>query len=241
MIHKPHYKTILLSHEGKILIWAFVLFFIFLGMLGYAFAKDIVLGQTLLSVFVAHIFGGRAAGVGLCIAFGMSFTMTIVYNMFLEVLIVFFCFSLFLISLNHYLNIRFIDRALLKAEKNAHKYQNVIAKYGLVGVFVFVLTPLPFTGPVVGSFIGHFLKFNLKKNFLTVFSGTLLAIVLWTFFFDFLSAHIGKIQWVFAIVIIMALVFFIQNIVGWFSKSNDEDSTGTNSGDPSSHAPKEGR
>jgi uncharacterized membrane protein len=218
MIKKPHYKTILISAEGKILIWSFVLFFILLGILGFAFAKDIVLGETLVGAFFAHIFGGRAAGVGLCIAFGMSFTMTIVYNMFLEVLIVFFCFALFLISLNHYLNIRFIDRALLKAEKNAHKYEHVISKYGLVGVFVFVLTPLPFTGPVVGSFIGHFLKFSLKKNFLTVFSGTLLAIILWTLFFDFLSAYIAEIQWIFAIVIIMALAFFMQNISGWFSK-----------------------
>ncbi len=226
MIHKPHYKTILLSNEGKILIWAFVLFFIFLGMLGYAFAQDIVLGETLLGVFIAHIFGGRAAGVGLCIAFGMSLSMTILYNMFLEVLIVFFCFSLFLISINHYLNIKFLDRALRKAEKNAHKYEHVIAKYGVVGIFFFVLTPLFFTGPVVGSYLGHFLKFSVKKNFLTVFSGTLLAIVLWTLFFDFLSAHIGKIQWVFAIVIFMVLVFFIQNVVGWFSKSKDEDSTG---------------
>ena len=226
MIHRPHFKTVLLSREGKILIWAFLLFFILLGILGYAFAKDIVLGETLLGVFFAHLFGGRAAGVGLCIAFGMNLSMTIIYNMFLEVVIVFFCFSFFLISINHYLNIKFLDRALRNAEKNAHKYEHVIAKYGALGIFLFVLTPLFFTGPVVGSYLGHFLKFSLKKNLLTVFSGTLLAIVLWTFFFDFLSVHIGKIQWVFAIVLIMVLVFFIQNIIGWFSKNNDEESSG---------------
>jgi uncharacterized membrane protein len=218
MIKKPHYKTVLLSQEGKILIASCALFFILLGILGYAFARDIVLGETLLSAFFAHIFGGRAAGVGLCIAFGLSFSITILYNMFLEVLIVFLCFSLFLISINHYLNIRFIDRALQKAEKKAHKYEHIIARYGLIGIFLFVMTPLPFTGPVVGSFIGHFLKFSLKKNFLTVFSGTFFAIVVWTLFFDFLSTHIAEIQWIFAIVIIMALAFFMQNMIGWFSK-----------------------
>jgi uncharacterized membrane protein len=218
MIKKPHYKTVLLSQEGKILIWSFAFFFILLGLLGYAFARDMVLGETLLGAFFAHIFGGRAAGVGMCIAFGLNLSMTILYNMFLEVLIVFFCFSLFLISINHYLNIRIIDRALRKAENNAHKYEHIIARYGVIGIFLFVMTPLPFTGPVVGSFIGHFLKISLKKNFATVFSGTLFAIILWTIFFDFLSAHIAEIQWIFALVIIMILAFVIQNMIGWFSK-----------------------
>ncbi len=218
ILHKPHYKTVLLSQEGQILMQAFVLFFILLGIFGYAFAMDIVLGETLLGAFFAHLFGGRAAGVGLCIAFDLGPWITILYNMFLEILIVFFSFSLFLISINHYLNIRLLDNAIKNAERNAHKYEHVIAKYGWIGVFLFVMFPLPMTGPVVGSIIGHFLKFSLKKNFLTVFSGTLLAIVLWTFFFDFLNSQITKIQWIIGIILIIVVAIFSQHIIGLFSK-----------------------
>jgi uncharacterized membrane protein len=176
------------------------------------------LGETLLGAFVAHAFGGRAAGVGLCIALGINLPITVLYNLFLEILIVFFTFSLFLISVNHYLNIKFLNKALKNAEKNAHKYKHLISKYGVLGVFVFVLIPLPVTGPVIGSIIAHFLKFSLKKNFLTVFSGTLLAIFLWALFFDYLSSHITKIQWVFAIVFLVFLTYFSQYIKAWFSK-----------------------
>jgi uncharacterized membrane protein len=218
MIHRPNYKTVLLSQEWQILIWAFVLFFILLGIFGFAFAQDIVLGETLLGAFFAHLIGGRAAGVGMCIAFDIGLPITILYNMFLEVLIVFFSFSLFLISINHYLNIRFLDKAIKNAERNAHKYEHVISKYGWIGIFTFVMTPLPMTGPVIGSILAHFLKFSLKKNFMTVFSGTFLAIVLWAFFFDFLSSHIEKIQWVLGIILIVVVVIFSQHIRGWFSK-----------------------
>jgi uncharacterized membrane protein len=226
MIKRPHFKSVIYSLEGRILMGSILLFFILLAVFAYSFATDIVLGETLLGAFIAHLFGGRAAGVGLCIAFGISLPMTILYNMFLEVLIVFFSFSMFLISINHYLNIRFLDKALRNAERNAHKYEHLISKYGLIGVFLFVLTPLPMTGPLIGSIIAYFLKFSLKKNFLTVFSGTLLAIVLWTFFFDYLSSHIEKIQWVIGIILIVVVVIFYQHIRGWFSKEDNKDVTG---------------
>jgi len=219
MKKRPEFKKVVFSQEGKILVCAFLLFFVFLSILGYAFARNAVLGRTLLGAFIAHLFGGRAAGVGLCIAFGLGISKTILYNMFLEVLIVLFSFSLFLISINHYLNIKFLDRAIRNAERNAHRYEHVISRYGFLGVFIFVLIPLPITGPVVGSIIGHFLKFSLKKNFLAVFSGTFLAVVLWTVFFNFLSAYITKIQWIFAIILIIVLVYFSKHIVAWFSKN----------------------
>ena len=136
MKKRPEFKKVVSSQEGKILICAFLLFFIFLFILGYAFANDIVLGRTLLGAFVAHLFGGRAAGVGLCIAFGLDVPITILYNMFLEILIVLFSFSLFLISINHYLSIKFLDRAIRNAEKNAHRYEHVISRYGFIGVFI---------------------------------------------------------------------------------------------------------
>jgi hypothetical protein len=80
------------------------------------------------------------------------------------------------------------------------------------------MIPLPVTGPVVGSFISYFLGMNLFKNFLTVFSGTFVAIVLWSIFFEFLSDHITKIQGVFAVIAIVLVVYFLKHIRNWFSK-----------------------
>lgn len=214
-----NFKSVFDSEAGKILIWAFMLFFIFLALIGYAFSVDVVLGRTLLGAFVAHTFGGRAAGVGLCIAFDMSILTTILYNMFIEVFIVCFSYAFFLLSINHYFNFRYLNKALKNAERNALKYSHVISRYGWIGIFMFVMIPLPVTGPVVGSIIAFFLNFNLKKNFIAVFSGTLIAIIMWSFFFDFLSDHLTKIQGVLAVIVIVIVVYFSKHIRNWFSRN----------------------
>ncbi len=218
---KINSKFVLDSQAKKIMVWAFMLFYIFLAIIGYTFSINGVLGRTLLGAFFAHIFGGRAAGVGLCIAFDMNIFKTISYNMFIEVLIVLFSYAFFLLSLDHYFNLKHLNKALKNAEKNALKYRHVISRYGWIGIFMFVMIPLPVTGPVVGSFIAYFLNFNLKKNFIAVFSGTLVAIIAWSFFFNFLSDHLTKIQGILAVIMIVIVVYFAKHIKNWFSKNEE--------------------
>jgi len=213
-----NFKSVFDSEAGKILGWAFLLFFILLALIGYAFSVDIVLGRTLLGAFVASALGGRAAGVGLCIAFDMNIFTTILYNIFIEVLVVCFSYAFFLLSINHYLHFRWLKKAIINAENNALKYSNVISRYGWIGIFMFVMIPLPVTGPVVGSIIAYFMNFNLKKNFFTVFSGTLVAIIVWSVFFDFISDHLTKIQGLLGVILIVVFVYFSKHIKNWFSR-----------------------
>jgi len=215
---KINVKGLLDSQAGKLFAVSVLLFVVFLAGLGYAFYTDRMLGRTLLGAFIAHAVGGRGAGVALCIAFNMKWLNTVFYNMFLEVLIVSFCYALFLFSMTHSVKNRFIHKALLNAEKNALRYQEKIFRYGWLGVFLFVMVPLPATGPVSGSIIAYFLNFDLKRNFLCVFSGTFVAILLWAVFFDFLSAHQATIQGVFGVIGIVVMVYFAKYIWGWFSK-----------------------
>lgn len=220
---KENIKSFLDTPAGRLFGVSTLLFVLFLGGLGYAFYVDRRLGQTLLGAFVAHMLGGRAAGVGLCVAFKMGIVANISYNMFLEVLIVSFSYSLFSLSMNHYFKSRLLNKALLNAEKNALKYQDALSRYGWIGVFIFVMIPLPATGPVVGSIIAYFLNFDIKRNFLCVFSGTLVAIVIWTVFFDFLSSHIESIQIVFAVIGIAVVGYFAKHIREWFSSQDESE------------------
>ncbi|MFZ2630407.1 MAG: small multi-drug export protein [Desulfosalsimonadaceae bacterium] len=222
-MEKQNIKIFLDSQAGRLFVVSVLLFVIFLAGVGYGFYIDRTLGRTLLGAFVAHALGGRAAGVGLCVAFKMNILENIFYNMFLEVLIVCFSYSLFSLSMNHYFKNRFLNKALLNAEKNALKYQDVLSRYGWIGVFIFVMIPLPATGPVVGSIIAYFLNFDIKRNFLCVFSGTFIAIVIWTVFFDFLSDHISSIQGVLGVVGIVFVVYFAKHIRDWFSSKDEPD------------------
>lgn len=205
----------------KLLYVSLALFLGFLGIVGYAFFKDTVLGRTLVGAFLANALGGRAAGVGLCIALDVNIYVTIFYNLFVEVLQVIFTFSIFLFSFgNSYIRFGFLRKAIQNSAKNAIRYEAVIARYGWIGIFAFVMIPLPVTGPVVGSFLGYFLNFSLKKNFITVFSGTFVAIVIWSIFFESLSDHLSTIQGVLAVIAIVVMVYFLKHIRNWFLKDN---------------------
>jgi len=168
-------------------------------------------------VLVVHTFGGRAAGIGLCILNGVNHFWTIAYNFYLEVLIVCFTYSISVLSINNYIKLRVIRYYVLRLERKARKYRDKIERYGWLGLLLFVMTPLPVTGPVVGSIIGYLLKFRVSKNFSATFLGTLAAIVLWTLFFDLLEQHLNVIRAILAGIIFLVLLSYARDIKNLFS------------------------
>ena len=172
------------------------------------------------AAFITHSFGGRAAGVGLCIMAGINAFWNTTYNMYLEVMIVCFMYFLFVYTLtNHIKNpwmVSFTNNMLETANRNKGK----IGKYGWIGLFLFVMAPLPFTGPVMGSIIGYLLGMVLWKNFSAVFLGTLSAIILWVACFEFLDKHLHMIQYALVVIVGIVLFFHLKTLKALFSKKN---------------------
>jgi len=176
---------------------------------------DFQKAQTLGLAFVAHALGGRAAGVGLCLMNGLGQTWTIMYNFYVEILIVFLVYSLFVLSVNNYVKLRSVKFMALKLERKARRHKDIIKRYGWIGLFFFVMIPLPVTGPVMGAIVGYLLKFRSWRIFSAVLLGTLTAIIIWTVFFDFLDRHLHIIQYVFIGIIIVAALSYIKIIRNW--------------------------
>ncbi len=210
------------SGEGRVFLAGLLFSVLFIILTAYYLTIDIRTGQTLLLAFVAHTLGGRAAGIGLCIAFGFSSWVTIAYNMFLEVLIVFFCYSLFVLSFKNYLNCKWLTIASRNAEKQALKHKDVVARYGWMGIFAFVMIPLPITGPAAGSIIAYFLKFTIKRNFAAVFTGTLASIIIWTYFFDYLDSHITSFKYVVVVGLLIVIIYYFKTLKRWFTQEIEE-------------------
>lgn len=205
-------QTLFQTVEGRLLlIGAFLTigFVLFLGIYGFI---DFSATKILFFVFLTHIMGSRAGGVGLCILNGFSPFTTIAYNFFVEVLIVCFTYSAFVLSTTNYLKIewikRFMDQLALKALERKEK----IASYGWIGIFLFVMAPLPVTGPVVGSIIGYMLRMGLVRNFTATALGTLSAIVTWCFGFEFLEQRFHMIQYVFGAIVLIIMIPYIGQI-----------------------------
>ncbi len=192
--------------EGRILITGLILFFLLLIVIGYFATFDVETAKTLSIAFLAHTFGGRAAGIGLCIMSGFGSTATIVYNFYLEVLIVCFAYSIFVLTANNYIRVMWVANLMERLSQKALEQKDKVRSFGWIGLFVFVMLPLPVTGPVMGSVIGYMLRINLFKNFSATGAGTLSAIIVWFFCFDFLEQRYHIIQYVFAGLVILALL-----------------------------------
>ncbi len=218
------YSRISQTSEGKVLITgAFMLIFLMVFIIYYVF-NDLKRAETLVLALVAHTFGGRAAGIGICIMNQLNLIWTIVYNFYLEVLIVCFTYSAFVLTLNNYIKIQWIESLTTKLMEKADKNKDKIRKYGWVGIFLFVMFPLPVTGPVVGSSIGYLLKMRVWSNFSAVLLGTLAAIIAWTIGFDFMEQHVHVLQYILIGILSIVLLSYIRTIKNWiFPKPENKE------------------
>ena len=203
--------------EGRILCTGLLLSVLLLIVIGYYSYIDIAIAKTLGLAFFAHTFGGRAAGIGLCIMNGFGPIVTIAYNFYLEALIVCFAYSTFVLTTKNYIRVTWVTNFIEKLAKKAEEQKDKVQSFGWIGLFVFVMLPLPVTGPVMGSMIGYMLRVNLVKNFTATGFGTLAAIIVWFFCFDFLEQRFHVIQYVFAGVVILALLSHHKAIIKFFS------------------------
>lgn len=199
------------------LLSGFLLSALLLVVIGFYAITEVQIAKTLALVFVAHTVGGRAAGIGLCILNGFGAVPTILYNFYIEVLIICFTYAGFVLSTTNYLRNEWLIRLMARLTGKALEQKDKIEPFGWIGIFLFVMAPLPVTGPVVGSIIGYMLRLSLFRNFSATLLGTLTAIIVWFFCFDFLEQRFHMIQYLFAAIVIIVLIPYLKKIKNFIS------------------------
>jgi len=156
--------------------------FLFLLALSAYFHPDKF--HVLLSMTASNIIFGRMAGLSIGISSQMDTTELIIFNLFIESIMVLIFYPLFVLSWKslHIVSYAPLSDFLKHSRKSAEKYQPLIKKYGIIGLVLFVLTPFAMTGPVVGSFIGYLMGLSHFITLIIVLFSTLIAIILWTYF-----------------------------------------------------------
>ncbi len=216
-------NNILKSAEGRLLILGlflaitFIVLVIAYGLVDFSIAKVLVL------VLLAHLVGSRAGGIGLCILNGFSPAATIAYNFYIETLIVCFTYAGFVLSTTNYLKVEWIKRFMDRLAEKAMEKKDKIKRWGWIGIFSFVMAPLPVTGPVIGSIIGYMLKMRLFSNFTATALGTLTATVVWCYGFGFLEQRFHMIQYVFAAICVMIIIPYLKPIKKFIVSCIKED------------------
>jgi uncharacterized membrane protein len=145
----------------------------------------------------------------------MDTTLLIAFNIFIESIMVLILYPLFVLSWNKLYLISYqpLNQFLERSKVRAHKYEPIIKRYGVIGLFLFVLTPFVMTGPVVASFVGFLIGFRHHVTLLIVLSSTLIAIIIWFYliknFEALLIAYSDILMMGFLIAAVVMLIWYL--------------------------------
>jgi uncharacterized membrane protein len=205
--------------EVKIFLTGLILSFLTCLYLLYLLFTNFGLYKILSSTAIVHIMGGRALGIAACLTADISLFYTILYNFFLEIVIVLITYGLVVLVMRNIIQPKLFRSAVRQAELAAQDQKTNIKKYGAIGLFFFVMLPFFMTGPVIGSIIGYLLNYKAINNFLIVFSGTLSSILIYALIGNNIIKHINQYvqvdlvkKWAAIIVGILIVLFFIYHL-----------------------------
>jgi len=203
-------KFLLNTIEGRVLVTGILLTALFLAFVVIGIIQGDPRAKVAFVVFLTHCVGSRAGGIGLCILNDFDPITTIALNFYQECLIVCYTYSGFALSTSGIFNAVWITRYMDKLEEKAEEKKEKIERWGWIGIFVFVMAPLPVTGPVVGTIIGYMLKMRLFSNFSAAGLGTLTANVAWCYGFEFLEHRFAMLQYVFAAICVIIIIPYLK-------------------------------
>ncbi|PIE61321.1 MAG: hypothetical protein CSA29_03930 [Desulfobacterales bacterium] len=216
-------QTIFGTTEGRILLLGILLALVFLLLTIVYGVVDIDIAKVFVMVLLAHFMGSRAGGIGLCILNGFCPSATIGYNFFIEVLIVCFTYAGFVMSTTNYLKVAWIKRFMDRLAEKALEKKDNIERWGWIGIFSFVMAPLPVTGPVIGSIIGYMLRMRLVSVFSATALGTLAATVAWCYGFEFLEQRFQMVQYIFAGICVLIIIPYLKPIKNFITACKSDN------------------
>ncbi|OGS33452.1 MAG: hypothetical protein A2293_16610 [Elusimicrobia bacterium RIFOXYB2_FULL_49_7] len=219
MTSKKRLQEIFIHNSaGRILLGSLTAFALYCLALGGLALVQPELAKSLVMTFFAHLLGGRAAGVAICLSAGIAPLGVIAYNMLIELIIVFIAYALFVLTYNHTLDFRFIRVVERHIEAQAHRHEKKIEHFGWFGLFLFVMLPLPIAGPLMGIVIGFLLRFSVTQNFSAVLGGTLGALVIWTYFFKTIEEYLYIVRYVVIFIILSVVVVGLFDLKKWLKE-----------------------
>ncbi len=219
--------------EVRILVTGLILT-VLLGLyLLYLLFADPGLYNVLSSTAVVHLMGGRMLGIAACLAADISLLYTVLYNFFLEVVIVLIAYGVVVLVMRNIIQPKLFRSAVRQAELAAQEQKTKIKKYGAIGLFFFVMFPFFMTGPVVGAIIGYLLNYKAINNFLIVFSGTLTSILIYTLvgnnIINYLNQYINVDhvkKWgtiIVGVLILVFLIYHLKTVKAYLDDADDEE------------------
>lgn len=200
------------SPEGRIFLSGLVLAVLYVAWLGLSLLFTPEHFHAFVGMTATNILFGRAAGLAFGYALHYGHAIVVPVNIAIETILVFIFYPLFVFSVRRLLVFNALKNAFERLHRVAEMNQDKIRRYGIPGLFLFVLLPFLMTGPVVGSIIGFLLGLKPWVNMTVVLSGTYLACIAWAFILYELHERVEEFS-PFAPIILVGIIIAIV-IVG---------------------------
>jgi len=204
--------TLLTQSEGRLLMAGVALAFIYAFWLGIKMLFSPEDSQVLVGMTATQIIFGRAAAMAFGYSLDLKHTTVIPMCIVIETISVLIFFPLFVFSWRQLLVINWLKNIFMRIRNAAEAKKDIVKRYGIIGLFVFVWFPFWMTGPVVGCVIGFLLGLRLWVIITAVLAGTCVAIFGWAFFLRQLLDQVASYSPYAAMVFMILLVIII--IVG---------------------------
>jgi uncharacterized membrane protein len=112
---------------------------------------------------------------------GYGHALVIAVNMWVETVMVLLFYPVFVLSMRKLVEFPRLGRFLERTQAAAERHHDIVHRYGIAGLFLFVLFPFWMTGPLVGSAIGYLLGFPAWLTLTVVIAGNFFTMAGWAY------------------------------------------------------------
>ena len=207
-------RLILQTQEGVIFLLGVGCLVAILGWAAACAETDARKAGMMLGILPAHVTGGRASGIAIALGSGQFSPLeAMVLASLIEGMVVCLFFSAFSLSMKKLVHWPWLQTAMRDVHQSAQDQRHIVARWGIVGLMLFVWFPFMMTGPVVGSIIGYLLGLRHWVTLGTVMAGTVSAIICWTYLMDQMTElmrRAGSIAPVLGVTVIVVTIIAIR-------------------------------
>jgi uncharacterized membrane protein len=163
----------------------------------------------LAAVTATNLVFGRAAAISLGYAMRLDVVTVVLVNLLIETILVLLFYPLFVFSWRQLFELKKLRRSMSTVRDAAERHRETIHRYGVIGLFLFVWSPLWMTGPVVGCAIGFLLGLQMRVTLSVVLGGTFVAMVGWAIVMRELNEQATRLSAVGPLVLFAVVVLVV--------------------------------
>lgn len=193
-----------------------------LVVMGIVAYKSPQTSEMIGAMSITNLIFGTVVSMSIGYAAGYGHILVIPVIMWVETVVVLLFYPVFVLSMRKLVEFPKLKRLIASTHAAAERHHDMVRRYGIFGLFMFVWIPFWMTGPVVGSVIGYLLGFPAWLTLTVVIAGTFMTLLGWAYLLSGLYTRAAVFgPWASVIIIgLIILVIIATYLLNWRGKKH---------------------